>query len=60
VTWNLVSNAAKTATVTTLIEIEDASGKIIRCTPDHQIFTKNRGYVMAKDLKETDVLCTEI
>jgi ribonucleoside-diphosphate reductase alpha chain len=59
VTWNTVSNAAKTATVTELIEIEDESGKIIRCTPDHQIYTKNRGYVKASELLETDVLCVE-
>jgi len=59
VTWNTVSDAAKTATVTELIEIEDESGKIIRCTPDHQIYTKNRGYVKAGDLLETDVLCME-
>ena len=60
VTWNSVSNAAKTAIVTELIEIEDESGKIIRCTPDHQIYTKNRGYVLAGDLVETDELCVEI
>lgn len=59
VTWNTVSNAAKTATVTELIEIEDESGKIIRCTPDHQIYTKNRGYVKASELLETDLLCVE-
>lgn len=57
VTWNTATAAAKTATVTTLIEIQDEHGNIIRCTPDHEIFTKNRGYVMAKDLVETDVLC---
>ena len=59
VTWNIVSNAAKTATVTELIEIEDETGNIIRCTPDHQIFTKNRGYVKAGELLATDVLCVE-
>jgi len=59
VTWNIVSNAAKTATVTELIKIEDETGKIIRCTVDHQIFTKNRGYVKAGELLETDVLCVE-
>jgi len=59
VTWNTVSDAAKTATVTELMEIEDESGKIIRCTPDHQIYTKNRGYVKASELLETDVLCVE-
>lgn len=59
VTWNTVSNAAKTATVTELIEIEHESGKIIRCTLDHQIYTKNRGYVKAGELLETDVLYVE-
>ena len=43
-----------------LIEIEDDQGRVIRCTPEHQIYTKNRGYVMAKDLVETDELCAEI
>lgn len=58
--WCEVSAAAHTATVTELIEIEDEAGHIIKCTPDHQILTKNRGYVMAKDLLETDELCAEI
>jgi len=58
--WCEVSAAAHTATVTELIEIEDESGHIIKCTPDHQILTRNRGYVMAKDLLETDELCAEI
>jgi intein/homing endonuclease len=40
-----------------LIEIEDVDNKkIIKCTPDHKIYTKNRGYVKAKDLKENDEL----
>jgi ribonucleoside-diphosphate reductase alpha chain len=59
VTWNIVSDAAKTAAVTELIEIEDESGRIIRCTPNHQIYTKNRGYVKASELLETDLLCVE-
>ena len=58
--WCGVSAAAQTATVTELIEIQDETGRIIKCTPDHQILTKNRGYVMAKDLLETDELCAEI
>lgn len=38
-------------------EIEDeVSGKIIKCSGDHKIWTENRGYVKAKDLVETDVL----
>jgi ribonucleoside-diphosphate reductase alpha chain len=47
---------AQTGESTELYEIEDEQGNVIRCTPDHQIYTKNRGYVMAKDLKEDDVL----
>jgi len=40
-----------------VMEIEDIeSGFKIQCTPDHKIFTKNRGYVEAKNLQETDVL----
>jgi hypothetical protein len=58
--WSSVSAAAHTATVTELMEIEDEKGNIIKCTPDHQIWTQNRGWVMAQDLVETDVLCSEI
>lgn len=58
--WSTVSDAAKTATVNELYEIEDEHGNIIRCTPEHLIFTKNRGYVAAKDLLESDTLCTEM
>lgn len=35
---------------------DDVSGKYIICTPDHKIYTKNRGYVMASALLETDTL----
>jgi ribonucleoside-diphosphate reductase alpha chain len=60
VVWSDVTAAAQTDIVEELYEIEDSTGKIIKCTAEHQIFTKNRGYVMAKDLIETDVLCQEI
>lgn len=60
VTWKNVSAAAKTKTVTELYEIEDELGNVIRCTGDHLIFTKNRGYVRADELIETDVLCSEV
>jgi hypothetical protein len=35
---------------------DEESGKSIIATPEHKVFTKNRGYVMAKDLTETDEL----
>lgn len=56
VKWCTVVDAAKTADVEELYEIETPSGKIIRCTANHMIFTKNRGYVEARDLVETDEL----
>lgn len=54
--WSKISNAALTGMAEDLIEIESENGNIIRCTPDHQILTKNRGWVAAKDLEETDIL----
>jgi ribonucleotide reductase alpha subunit len=35
---------------------DEESGKSIVVTPEHKVFTKNRGYVVAKDLVETDEL----
>ena len=38
-----------------VIKITDEdTGKSIVCTPDHKIFTKNRGYVLAKELVTED------
>ena len=40
-----------------VLRIEDGdTGKVIECTPEHKIFTSNRGYVLAKDLNEDDKL----
>lgn len=55
--YNKVSAAAKTGESNRMYKITDEeSGKSIECTPDHQIYTENRGWVMAKDLKEDDKL----
>ena len=56
VIWSKISNAGQTGVASELIEIESENGNIIRCTPDHQILTKNRGWVRAGDLEETDEL----
>lgn len=53
--WHQIENTALMGLVDELIEIE-ADGKVIRCTPDHKIMTKNRGWVKAEDLVETDEL----
>lgn len=38
-----------------LIEIETENGKLI-CTPNHKVYTKNRGYIEAGDLQLSDEL----
>jgi len=60
VSWENISAAIKTKTVSELYEIEDETGNILKCTGDHRIFTKNRGYVRADELVETDELCIEL
>ena len=45
-----------TAKDSEIYEIESENGNVIRCTGDHKIYTKNRGYVMAKELQESDIL----
>ena len=40
-----------------LIKVSDTgSGKSLICTPDHKVFTHNRGYVRADELKSDDIL----
>lgn len=57
VEYKEITAGVMTARNAQLILIEDEeTGKSIKCTPDHKVYTKNRGYVMAKDLKEEDTL----
>jgi intein/homing endonuclease len=52
-----VLDSAQTSSKAKVIRITDeVSGKSITCTPEHKVYTTNRGYVMAKDLKEDDNL----
>ena len=52
-----VTAAAQTGSTKEMIRITDEeTGKVVECTPDHKIFTQNRGWVEAKDLVETDEL----
>lgn len=52
-----ITRSAETGVAKEIIEITDeATGRTIRCTPEHQIYTKNRGYVEAQHLREDDVL----
>ena len=55
--FETISDAALMNDNAEILEISDLeSGFAIKCTPDHKVYTKNRGYVMAKDLEETDEL----
>lgn len=55
--YQKVINSALTMKDAELMEITDEdTGFTLRCTPNHKIFTKNRGYIEAKDLQETDIL----
>ena len=55
--YSSVSAAALTAKSAKLMRVTDsATGKSVTCTPDHQIYTSNRGYVRAADLKPDDIL----
>jgi ribonucleoside-diphosphate reductase alpha chain len=41
---------------TDVISIELEDNTIIKMTPDHRVYTKNRGYIEAKDLTHDDIL----
>jgi len=58
--YQKITNGALMSKKAEVLEIiDDETGKKIICTPEHKIFTKNRGYVMAKDLLESDNLCVD-
>jgi ribonucleoside-diphosphate reductase alpha chain len=51
-----ITAKAKTGINQKVMKITDEFGDFIICTPEHKIYTKNRGYVEAKNLRETDIL----
>ena len=58
--WKKVKASAMTNPKAKIMKITDnETGKSIKCTPEHKIYTKNRGYVMAKDLVESDEFVIE-
>jgi len=55
--WKPIIAFSQTSPKAKVMKITDEeSGNSIVVTPEHKVFTKNRGYVMAKDLVETDEL----
>jgi len=52
-----ISNAGLISKSAEVLEIiDEKTGHKIVCTPDHKVYTLNRGYIKAKDLKEDDEL----
>ena len=49
---------SKNPTIKKIYKIITENGKELICTEDHRIYTKNRGYVEAKDLIKEDVVIT--
>jgi ribonucleotide reductase alpha subunit len=52
--WDDVVDVFKTKENAELIELELENGQKLRLTPDHKVFTTNKGWVEAKDLSEED------
>ena len=52
----LLASAMTSKDAEVLEIIDDKTNKKLICTPEHKIYTINRGYVMAKDLIENDML----
>ena len=54
--WDSISDAFLTKTNASLIEIELEDGTKLKLTPDHKVYTENRGWINAAKLTYDDVL----
>lgn len=54
--FNIVDEAFLTKTLANVIEIEDEEGGKLILTPDHKVYTENRGWVEAAKLTKEDVI----
>jgi ribonucleoside-triphosphate reductase len=54
--WDYMDAAAMTRESADVIELELEDGSSLKLTPDHKVYTKNRGYIFAKDLTDDDIL----
>jgi hypothetical protein len=54
--WDVLDNAALTREKTSIIELTLDTGETLKLTPDHKVFTENRGWVEAAQLTEEDIL----
>lgn len=51
-----ITNALKTRENANIIELELEDGTKIKLTPDHKVYTENRGYIKASELTPNDIL----
>ena len=56
--WDMLDNAALTREKASIIELVLDNGETLKLTPDHKVFTENRGWVEAAQLTEEDILVT--
>ncbi len=54
--YKKINDAFLTKRLANLIELELEDGSKIKLTPDHKVFTKNRGWIKAAQLNRTDIL----
>lgn len=53
--WKQITGGMLSKKNAEILEIE-YNGKTLKCTPDHKIYTSNRGWVEAQNLQEDDTL----
>ena len=54
--YRKINNSFLTKKNANIIKIELQNGDYLRLTPDHKVFTENRGWVEAANLKDDDVI----
>lgn len=56
VEYQQVNSGCLTRENANIIEIETEDGNKLRLTPDHKVYTENRGYIQASELTKDDIL----
>lgn len=54
--YSLITDAGQTSFTDALYEITDNYGNVIKCTPDHKIYSTRVGYIAAKDINAGESL----
>ena len=54
--FSKIKSAFKTTVDAEIIKVNFEDGTFIKCTPEHKVYTLNRNWVEAKDLKEEDLI----